>query len=68
MGNRVRGKKAIGTGAASVGQGNGNGKSAAILYAGEEARVMLVDYNLEAAKVTKDLTVGFHSVQCKAKD
>ena len=55
MGNRVKGKVAIVTGAGSVGQGMGNGKAAAILYAREGAQVMLVDYNLEAAEETKDL-------------
>ncbi len=55
MGDRVRGKVAIVTGAGSVGTGVGNGKAAAILYAREGARVMLVDYNLEAADETKRL-------------
>jgi len=55
MGDRVKGKVAIVTGAGSVGQGMGNGKAAAILYAREGAQVMLVDYNLEAAEETKDL-------------
>jgi len=55
MGNRVKGKVAIVTGAGSVGPGMGNGKAAAILYAREEAQVMLVDYNLEAAEETKGL-------------
>jgi len=55
MGNRVKGKVAIVTGAGSIGPGMGNGKAAAIVYAREGAPVMLVDYNLEAAKVTKDL-------------
>ncbi len=55
MRDRVKGKVAIVTGAGSVGPGIGNGKAAAILYAREGARVMLVDYNLEAAKETKGL-------------
>ena len=55
MGDRVKGKVAIVTGAGSIGQGMGNGKAAAILYAREGARVMLVDCNLEAAEETKDL-------------
>ena len=55
MGDRVKGKVAIVTGAGSVGQGVGNGKAAAMLYAREGARVMLVDYNLEAAEETKRL-------------
>tara|TARA_Y100000590_G_C15478774_1_gene923156 strand:- start:58 stop:861 length:804 start_codon:yes stop_codon:yes gene_type:complete len=55
MGDRVRGKSVIVTGAGSVGPGVGNGKAAAILYAREGAEVMLVDYNLEAARETKKL-------------
>ena len=55
MGDRVKGKVAIVTGAGSIGPGMGNGKASAILYAREGARVMLIDYNLEAAEETKDL-------------
>ena len=53
--DRVKGKVAIVTGAGSVGPGIGNGKAAAILYAREGARVMLVDYSLEAAEETRNL-------------
>ena len=52
---RLEGKVAIVTGAGSVGTGVGNGKAAAITYAREGARVMLVDYNLEAAEETNRL-------------
>ena len=55
MGDRLRNKIAIVTGACSVGPGIGNGKAAAILFAREGASVMLVDYNLEAAEETKRL-------------
>ncbi|MCZ7547392.1 MAG: SDR family oxidoreductase [Anaerolineae bacterium] len=55
MGNRVEGKVAVVTGAGSVGSGIGNGKAAALVYAREGARVMLVDYNLEAAHETRAL-------------
>ena len=55
MGDRIRDKTAIVTGAGSVGPGIGNGKAAAMLFAREGARVMLVDYNLEAAEETKRL-------------
>ena len=55
MGDRVKGKVAIVTGAGSIGPGMGNGKASAILYAREGARVMLVDYNLKAAEETKHL-------------
>jgi len=53
MGERLKGKVAIVTGAGSVIPGMGNGKATAILFAREGARVMLVDYNLEAAEETK---------------
>ena len=55
MGDRVKGKVAIVTGAGSIGPGIGNGKAAAIVYAREGAKVMAVDYNLEAAEETKRL-------------
>ena len=55
MGERVKGKVAIVTGAGSIGPGMGNGKASAILYAREGAKVMLVDCNLEAAEETKRL-------------
>ena len=58
MGDRIRDKTAIVTGAGSVGPGIGNGKAAAMLFAREGARVMLVDYNLEAAEETKRLIEG----------
>lgn len=55
MSNRVKGKVAIVTGAGSIGLGMGNGKASAIVYAREGARVMLVDYNIDAANETKAL-------------
>jgi len=55
MGDRVKGKVAIVTGAGSIGPGIGNGKAAAIIYAREGAKVMAVDCNLEAAEETKSL-------------
>lgn len=55
MVGRLKEKVAIVTGAGSVGPGMGNGKATAILFAREEARVMLVDYNPEAAEETKRL-------------
>jgi NAD(P)-dependent dehydrogenase (short-subunit alcohol dehydrogenase family) len=55
MAGRVNGKVSIVTGAGSVGEGIGNGKAAAILYAREGARVMLVDLNLDAAEETKSI-------------
>jgi NAD(P)-dependent dehydrogenase (short-subunit alcohol dehydrogenase family) len=58
MGERVKGRVAIVTGAGSIGPGIGNGKASAIIYAREGARVLAVDYNLEAAKETKRLIDG----------
>ena len=53
MGERLKGKVAIVTGAGSILAGMGNGKATAILFAREGARVILVDYKLEAAEETK---------------
>jgi len=58
MGERVKGKVAIITGAGSIGAGIGIGKATAILLAREGARVMLVDLNPEAAEETKCLIDG----------
>jgi NAD(P)-dependent dehydrogenase (short-subunit alcohol dehydrogenase family) len=55
MGDRLKGKVAIVTGAGSIGPGVGNGKASAIVYAREGARVMLVDLNIKAAEETKRL-------------
>jgi NAD(P)-dependent dehydrogenase (short-subunit alcohol dehydrogenase family) len=55
MGERVRGKVAIVTGAGTFGSGMGNGKASAILYAREGAQVMAVDCNLKAAEETRQL-------------
>jgi len=58
MGERVKGRVAIVTGGGSVGSGIGNGKASAILYAREGARVMVVDYRLEAAEETERIIKG----------
>ena len=58
MGDRVKGKVAIVTGAGSIGPGMGNGKASAILYAREGAQVMIVDRNLEAAEETENIIKG----------
>lgn len=50
---RLQGKVAIVTGAGSIGEGWGNGKACAVLYAREGANVILVDRNLEAAEETR---------------
>ena len=53
MGDRVKDKVAIVTGAGSAGPGWGNGKAAAVLYAREGARVLAVDIDLAAAEETR---------------
>lgn len=56
MGTRLKGKVAIVTGAgSSPGEGIGNGKAAAVVYAREGAAVMLVDLRAEAAEETKQM-------------
>ena len=55
MGDRLKGKVAIVTGAGSVGPGWGNGKATAVLFAREGANVLAVDINLAAAEETKTI-------------
>src|SRR5215813_9654660 len=55
MGERLRGKIAIVTGAGSRGPGIGNGKASAILMAREGARVLCVDAQKERAEETVGL-------------
>ncbi len=52
---RLSGKVAIVTGAGSSGPGVGNGKAAAILFAREGAKVLLVDQVLSRAEETLDI-------------
>jgi len=52
MGERLKNKVAIVTGAGSVGPGWGNGKATAVLFAREGATVFAVDMNLSAAEET----------------
>ncbi|HEU4352081.1 MAG TPA: SDR family NAD(P)-dependent oxidoreductase [Burkholderiales bacterium] len=52
MGERLKGKVAIVTGAGSRGPGLGNGKATAILFAREGARVLCVDAELARAEET----------------
>jgi len=52
--NRLEGKVALVVGGGAIGPGWGNGKAAAVLYAREGARVLVVDSRKEAA----DDTVG----------
>jgi NAD(P)-dependent dehydrogenase (short-subunit alcohol dehydrogenase family) len=58
MTQELVGKVAVVTGAGSVGEGVGNGKAAAILFAREGAKVFAVDYNLAAAVETQRLIEG----------
>jgi len=51
-GPRLAGKVAIVTGAGSRAEGIGNGRAAAVLFAREGARVLLVDHQREAAEAT----------------
>lgn len=51
---RLAGKVAIVTGAGTRGEGVGNGKACAILYAREGAKIVAADIDAEAAKATAD--------------
>lgn len=54
MTGRLEGKVALITGAGSVGPGWGNGRSMAVIFASEGAKVFLVDRDEEALQVTAD--------------
>jgi len=58
MGERLKGKVAIVTGAGSIGPGWGNGKATAVLFAREGARVLAVDINVAGAQQTCDIIAG----------
>lgn len=58
MGKRVAGKRIAVIGAGSIGDGWGNGKAAAVLYAREGGRVMCIDRNAAAADETAKLIAG----------
>jgi NAD(P)-dependent dehydrogenase (short-subunit alcohol dehydrogenase family) len=58
MGDKLKGKVAVVTGAGSIGPGVGNGKATAVLYAREGARVVLVDMNPAAVHETKGIIDG----------
>jgi NAD(P)-dependent dehydrogenase (short-subunit alcohol dehydrogenase family) len=57
-GPRLAGKVAIVTGAGSRAEGIGNGRAAAVLFAREGAKVLLVDAHREAAEATRALIAG----------
>ncbi len=54
-GVRLAGKRAIVTGAGSRAAGIGNGRAAAVLFALEGARVLLVDQDASAAEETREM-------------
>lgn len=53
--NRLAGKVALVVGGGSIGPGWGNGKAAAVLYALEGAKVLVIDLRREAADETVDI-------------
>ena len=55
MAGRLAGKVALVTGAGSVGPGWGNGRAAAVLFAREGAKVVVVDLDRAAAGETARL-------------
>ena len=55
MGERLKGKTAIVTGAGSSGPGWGNGKATAVLFAREGANILAVDINQNAADETQTI-------------
>lgn len=55
---RLEGKIALVFGAGSVGEGWGNGKASAVLYAREGAKVACVDLNAAAAEETAGIIAG----------
>jgi NAD(P)-dependent dehydrogenase (short-subunit alcohol dehydrogenase family) len=55
MGDRLKGKVALVSGAGSSGPGWGNGKATAVLFAREGAKVLAADINLDAAIETKQI-------------
>ncbi len=55
MSERLKDKVAIVTGAGSIGPGWGNGKTIAVLFAREGARLLAADINIEAARETVDI-------------
>src|ERR1700746_89922 len=58
MGDRLKDKVALVSGAGSSGPGWGNGKATAVLFAREGAKVLAVDINRDAALETKRIIEG----------
>lgn len=66
MSKRLDNKVAIVFGAGSIGDGWGNGKATATLFAREGARVVCVDIRQEAAQETMDIIRGEGNEACAA--
>jgi NAD(P)-dependent dehydrogenase (short-subunit alcohol dehydrogenase family) len=58
VGDRLKDKVALVSGAGSSGPGWGNGKATAVLFAREGAKVLAVDINRDAALETKRIIDG----------
>ncbi len=58
MADRLKGKVALITGVGSAGEGWGNGKATAVLFAREGAKVYGVDINPAAAEQTRGIILG----------
>jgi NAD(P)-dependent dehydrogenase (short-subunit alcohol dehydrogenase family) len=58
MGDRLKNKVALVSGAGSSGPGWGNGKATAVLFACEGAKVLAADINRDAALETKRIIEG----------
>ena len=65
MADRMKGKVVLVTGAGSSGEGWGNGKAAAVLYAREGARIFAVDRRIQAAQETQAIIRG-EGGECEA--
>jgi len=65
MADRMKGKVVLVTGAGSSGEGWGNGKAAAVLYAREGARIFAVDRRIQAAQETQVIIRG-EGGECEA--
>ena len=58
MTDRMKDKVVLVTGAGSSGEGWGNGKAAAVLYAREGAKIFAVDRRIQAAQETQSIIRG----------
>ena len=65
MGDRLKDKMALVSGAGSRGPGWGNGKATAVLFAREGAKVLAADIDLDAAL---DYEAHLQDIACRTKD